>query len=312
MATKRRAGRRSAGGPGRPGRSPQGPVVGAVEARVLAAYERLTPAERRLARAVLERSGRLAQFSATELSAAARVSKATAARFFRKLGYPSFGEARREAREPGLWGSPLQAIAEPWSSELGADLGRHVAADVRNLQDTARGLDPGQLREAVARLASARRLLLAGFRNSYALASYAYGVLSAVRPDVRLLGAGGLGGAEHLAGLGESDGLLAVGFRRRPPLLADLIAVARQRGVAVVLLTDSGRSRSVRAADVVLRCATRGTYAFDSYAAAISVLNFLCSAVARKLGDRAWARLAQVEEIHASLGDLSPPPEDGL
>jgi DNA-binding MurR/RpiR family transcriptional regulator len=279
-----------------------------LEQRVLRGYETFSPAERRLADALIEYRGQLARYSATELAHEAEVSKATAARFFQKLGYEGFRQARRQALNSRPWGSPLEALAEltgPLQSR--GNLGRHVANDIHNLTRTAEAIDPRDLEQAVGILAGARQLLVVGFRNSHALATYAFTVLNSIKPDVNLGSTGGLALSEQFAGLGENDAILAVGFRRRPYALRQILDTARSRGIASVLVTDNTASETAELANVTLSCQCQGTYLFDSYVSGLTILNFLCSAVALDLGELAWGRLAEIEDLHNAFGDLIQP-----
>jgi len=281
---------------------------GDLEQRILGAYDALSPSERRLADTLIACHGELARHSATELAQEARVSKATAARFFQKLGYKSFREARRQAMRSRPWGSPLEALAELTEPLRGrGNLGRHMANDVGNLTRTIEAIVPGEIERAVALLTRARRILVVGFRNSHALAVYAFMVLNSIKADVRFLGSGGLTAPEQVAGLGADDAILAIGFRRRTHLLREILETAAQRRVPTVLITDDTASRTRELADVSLTCRNHGLYLFDSYVSSISILNFLCSAVALALGDRAWTRLAEIEDLHGSFGDLVQP-----
>src|ERR1700734_114512 len=68
--------------------------------RALDAYDDLTKSERRLADLLFEHPDALVLYSASDLSQQAKVSKATTARFFRRMGYPSFRTAQKRARLP--------------------------------------------------------------------------------------------------------------------------------------------------------------------------------------------------------------------
>ncbi len=279
-----------------------------LEQRILRGYDTFSPAERRLADALIEYRGQLARYSATELAHEADVSKATAARFFQKLGYDGFRQARRQALNSRPWGSPLEALAEITGPLQGrGNLGRHVANDIHNLTQTAEAIDPENLERAVAILSGARRLLVVGFRNSHAFATYAFAVLNSIKPDVHLVGIGGLALSEQIAGLGKNDAILAVGFRRRPYALRQVLETARNRGTASVLVTDNTASETAHLANVTLACQCQGTYLFDSYVSGLTILNFLCSAVALDLGDPAWGRLSEIEDTHNVFGDLIQP-----
>ena len=274
-----------------------------VETRIAAAFDRLTESEKRLAEAVAEAGGDLSAFTAGELAVRAGVSAATAARFFRRLGYQSYGDLRRAARAARTWGSPLYELA----ANRPADFDLHVAQDIDNLRRLAAELPPATLEAAVALLASARRLNVLGFRNSAALAAYARGLLAQVRPDVRLLPLPGQTLAEDLVGLGPDDALLVFGFRRRPPALCEAMAVVREAGVRILLVTDASAARTAHLASVTLRCPNQGASLFDSYVAPMSLIGHLAAAVAARLGEGAEDRFAAIEELHRRLEPFAPP-----
>jgi len=66
--------------------------------RVQALYASLPSGERKVADLVLDFPGEIAAYAASEIAGLSGVSKATVTRFFRRLGYESFEEARRSAR----------------------------------------------------------------------------------------------------------------------------------------------------------------------------------------------------------------------
>lgn len=279
-----------------------------LEQRLLSSYGTFTPAERRLADALIKSRGDLVRFSATELALEAGVSKASAARFFQKLGYDGFIQARRQVLQSRPWGSPLEALAELTDPLSGhGNLGRHIANDVNNLTLTTEAISSQDIDRAVKIVTQARRVLVVGFRNSYSLAAYAYMVLNSIRPDVRLIGAGGLSIAEQVSGLDESDAILAVGFRRRPFALRQILETASTRGASSVLVADATADKTTQLANVTLVCHNQGAGFFDSYVSGMAILNFLCSSAVLELGDPAWTRLSEIEELHRNFGDLVQP-----
>src|SRR5215207_4977688 len=86
------------------------PARASVRARLRAQYEQLSPAERRLADAVLNFPGDLASYSATELAAIAEVSNTAVSRFVRRLGFANYDEMRRLARKEQEEGAPLYLL----------------------------------------------------------------------------------------------------------------------------------------------------------------------------------------------------------
>jgi DNA-binding MurR/RpiR family transcriptional regulator len=286
------------------------PEPGPVERRILASYDQLPASERRLADLLLARARDLPTYRAHELAGMAGVSNATAARLFKRLGFSSFDEARRATRDAAVRpaGSPLAALHEiPPDRRLSNGLAAHLEQDLSNLTRSLESLSPGTIGHAVRLLARARHLTVIGFRNSHALASYAAGLLGTLRPDVRLLVGTGLALAEEQAGLGKGDALLVLGFRRRPRVLERILIEAREAEVDTVLIAERGAGRITARASVVLPCEIRGASLFDSYVAAMSLLNFIGAEMSGKLGSEAYRRLARIEALHRRFEDLEPP-----
>ena len=71
-------------------------------------FEKLSPSERRLATLLVDRADDLLAYSASEMAAMAGVSKATAARLFRSLGYADFNEVKLQARQERNLAPPFQ------------------------------------------------------------------------------------------------------------------------------------------------------------------------------------------------------------
>lgn len=276
-----------------------------IQEAITAVYDELPPGERRLADTTLSRLNNLASYSATELAAAAGVSKATAARFFRRVGYQSFGHARRQARAEAHLASPLYALAGVNPKERSADaLSRHVAADLRNLSECFKSQNVAALAQAVKLLAQAPNVRVVGMRNGHFVAAYAAYLLAQLRDDVSTLSGAALTLAEDLVSLGRGDVLLVVDFRRRSAMLQGIVDAARQSGVKLVFIAGPGLPALSRGSDVVLPCQTGGASIFDSYVAAVSLVNYLCAAVAKVLDKKSRKRLAAIETLHDTLGDI--------
>jgi DNA-binding MurR/RpiR family transcriptional regulator len=270
--------------------------------RIRETYEALPLGERKLAELILEMRGDLAAYSATELAARSGVSKATAARLVRRLGYADFHEMRQQARNQYHNGSPLAEMSTTIGLE--ATLAQHLAHDVAGLTRTMETIPADDVQAAVGILARAQRVIVVGFRNSYAPAFYARELLVQVRAHVILLPVSGQTVSEELSDLGRGDAILAFGFRRRPPLLGRILRIAAAAKARTVLLGDSSIGKFGKSANIVLRCFSRGARLFDSYVAAMSLVNYLGSGVALALGARAQKRLHRIESLHDELSDL--------
>jgi DNA-binding MurR/RpiR family transcriptional regulator len=260
--------------------------------RVLESYDDLSRGERRLADLLLENPDLLALRQAGEIATRAGVSRATAARFFRRLGYPSFRAAQRRARGAGT------------AARL--DLSQHLAADVQNLVRTVEALRPDEVGAAALAMARAEKLWVVGFGDNYALAHYARALLIRVKPDIRMIPIGGFSIPEEFASIGAADAMLALGVGRRTRSLRSVMRSAVRAGATVVLVTDQAAPAGPDAAAVTIRCRTKGAGVFESAAAPVSVLAYLCSSLALRIGQAAIERLEAIDAIHDEWGDLLP------
>lgn len=287
--------------------SPQKAMEGNMQERILELQHDFTESEQRLAEVALAHLPNLAAYSATELAQMAGVSKATAGRFFRRLGYESFNDARSQQRDAGDKGSPLFALAGVSTStkvEAEGSVQKHLSGDLQNLANTFERISPDDMKAAIKALQKGRRVFIAGFRNGRVVAQYAWALLTQLRDGVQLVPGAGLNLAEDLADLDKNDVLLVMDFRRRVALLRPMVEHANQVGAQVIVLTDPSATELPARADVILRCVNKGAGMFDSYIASMSVINHLCTSLGFALGATARKRLERIEALHEHYGDL--------
>jgi hypothetical protein len=71
-----------------------------------------------------------------------------------------------------------------------------------------------------------------------------------------------------------------------------------------VFITDQTGGLNDAGAGITLRCRTMSASVFDSMTAPVSLLTYLCSALAARLGETAVDRLRVIDGIHEEWGDL--------
>ena len=269
---------------------------GGVPARVEEVYADLGPVERRVADFVLDHLGELPGFTGAELATASGTSKATVSRFFRRLGFASFAAARADARTRGLPVGQLPAGDDP--------VAVHLAHDLRNLERVGATLTAETVDSVARLLASARRVVVVGWRNSYPVAVHLREQLLQARPGVALAPHPGQTVAEEVADLDHRDALVVAAFRRRPPAVATLLGAGLE--VPTVLVADpTARTFAPRVTHRV-EVPVDGPGAFDSYAAAMAVTAVLAEAVLARRGRAGRDRVAQVARAHGRLAELEP------
>ncbi|WP_046868071.1 MurR/RpiR family transcriptional regulator [Microvirga massiliensis] len=282
---------------------PSPPDAPPLSERILAAYDDLTRSERRLADVLLANGDAVVLYSASDISERAQVSKATTARFFRHMGYPSFKTAQREARKPEPGPSPETQRIGRFSTNR-AEIGDHLANDVQNLVRSVEQLRSDEIALAVQTMARAEKLWVVGFGDNYPLAHFARALLIRVKPDIRMVPIGGFSIPEEFASIRSTDSMLALGIGRRTRSLRSIMRSATQVGAQVLLVTDQAAKAGPDVAKVTLRCRTKGSGVFDSVVAPVSLLTYLCSALALKIGQSAIERLQFIDQIHQDWGEV--------
>jgi DNA-binding MurR/RpiR family transcriptional regulator len=265
-----------------------------IDERIASHHRDLSPQERRAAATLLEHLDDLATYRAAELASLAGVSKATMSRLFRSLGYADFGEVREQLRETRHNGEPRLVSG-------GADLPAHLAREAEALR---RAVEHPALPRAVDLLVAARRVLVVGWRNSYPVALHLRQQLAHVRGDVRVAPAPGQVLGEELADVEAGDAVVLIGFRRRPAGFGAFLDAAAATGAPVLLVADPTAIEHARRATVWLECAVATGLAFDSYAAAMSLVSVLADGVLTACGENAQARVSGISTTYARLAEI--------
>lgn len=72
----------------------------------------------------------------------------------------------------------------------------------------------------------------------------------------------------------------------------------------MLLLTDTPLSALAGQAAAILHCPSQTEQVFDSYVSAVSLMNYLATAMAARTPRQTHARMSRIEQLHAALGDL--------
>ncbi|MGG2399403.1 MurR/RpiR family transcriptional regulator [Pseudomonas sp. Z8(2022)] len=280
-----------------------------LERRIKARYEAMSAVEQKLSDVILASPGQLAMQTATELAGNAGVSKATATRFFRSLGYDSYEQARREARAARSAGSPLYMQDRGKEDANTSDLIKHhLDQEIANIYQTYQSLDRNELLTIVQAVANARRVVIIGFRHSQTIAHMFRSNLIQVRADILLLPSAGDSLAEYMADLGPQDLAICIGLRRRMPQLEAAMAALHEMAVPMLYLADVLAGHPARLASWIIRCQTESSLMFDSNVSVSAITNLLCSLVGKELSERKSSYLQRVELLHQQLDELEKSP----
>lgn len=270
--------------------------------RLRAHYQSLSPQERRVADFILDHYDDLISYNSAELARLSGVSKPTVSRLFKRLGYSGYKVLRDELRALRQSGVPL---ADARGLADGDTLpARHYQQEVANLNRCLAGLDAGRLGEAASALATAGQVLIVGQRNAYPVALHLRQQLIQARGQVRLAPQPGQTLAEELVDLTSGDLVVVVAFRRRPRVMVPLLKSLRQRQVPVLLLCEPEARQLASLARWHFPVPLDSLSAFDSYAAAMSLVSLLANGVLHQALAAGRQRIHGITDLYDDLDEL--------
>ena len=260
----------------------------------------MTRAERRLGTFLLDFPGELASYEAQELARLSGVSKATVSRFVRRIGFDSYDQARRVAREERRTGSRLflgHAGNPPASNDL--DVALKEGQD--NIAATFARIPEAEIETCVSAMLAARRVWLVGHRISQSFATYLGWQLVKIVADVAVVPRGGESLGEHIASMQADD---MVAYFALPRRMAGTDAALREiaaTGAGVALVSDTGMPPRT-GLRWHFRCETGTDSPQYNHAAVLALCHWIVVRAASRAGTQARARLRRIDEINARLG----------
>ncbi|MFC7220708.1 MurR/RpiR family transcriptional regulator [Streptomyces polyrhachis] len=259
---------------------------------------RLTPTQRRIAHCMVRRAADAPFLSSVELAELAGVSQPSVTRFAVALGFDGYPALRRRLRESAPGEQPAPAAAGHNAYQ------QAVEAEIDNLRRLAASLaDTSAVRRAGELLAASTPLPVLGLRAAAAQArGFAY-FAGKVHPDVRLLDEGGsmLTDRIEAAARAGAGALLCFSLPRHPREVVAALTCAREAGLAVVGVADSGFAPIARHCDVLLPAAVGTGLAFDTACGPMLLGRVLLEAMCDALPD-AQARLEAFDARAAARG----------
>ena len=255
-----------------------------------------TAAEARVVQAALADPQLVAFGTMADLTERAGVGAGTVARLCAKLSLTGFAELQRRA-QVALVATAGQSAADRIHDTDPADLLSRVAeAEQRNVSGTFERLDRNAFGVAAAALATHNRhVVVMGSDAANGIARQFGQELASLRPQVEFLDGNPVTVARRLALGDATDVVVAIDVRRYDAWLVDTVKRFADSGAEVIALTDNPRSKLASSATVHLtfRCDSPGV--FDSFTAALALLNALNAEVATRMKTEAAARLQQLE-----------------
>lgn len=263
----------------------------------------LTPAEKKIARAILASYPFSGLESISSLAEVAGVSAPSVVRFARTLGFAGFREFQealkdeiREREESNL----SQAEGRQPGQEPVFDAARRAYhAGIESTFDAVIGDD---LDHAVHLLSQTKKsVVLVGATYSGYIADIFQAQLTPARPGVSRLAANPLVAAGQLNDCRRGDLLIAFDVRRYDPATAGIVRVGKDLGLTTIVFTDPWMSPAAALADHVLTADVRAAGPSDTMVPMLALVEAVSELVVAELGDAAINRLGKLDPLRLRI-----------
>lgn len=273
--------------------------------RVSAAMDIMTKTERQVAEYFLTHAGEFAFLTLDKLSREANTSTTSVIRFCRRLGFEGFKEFQEELRSGMKNQSTLSFRMHRNSDTPSGDLRSRVLSEgIEALTATYDDLPQETLDAAIDRIASARRIMVYGMRESHAMVHYIYSRLITVRNEVYICTGSAAHMVESMLGLSEEDLCIFAIFHRYSLLSMQLLPLVKKRGIGTMVFTDPPTERLQPYADILLPCHVRNEGIKNSFVAPVSIADYLCNGLALRQPQKTEEHIREVDFLLQNIREL--------
>lgn len=276
-----------------------------VAARIRSASATLSPAQRRIADAVLADPQLVAFGTVADVAKQAGASGASVVRLATRLGYEGF-IGLQEAAQGELSDRLRPAASRIRDLPPGDVVARALSTSTQAVEATLAGLDRSVFGHAVDLLAdTSRRVVVTAGDAGAGIASHAGEELRMLRTGVEVAGGTPVAVGQSIARLAEGDVILVLDLRRYDRWLLPAVEHAVSEGAELIALTDGPDSPLARRARALLVIEGEGIGPFDNYVGALALLAALVAGVAEALREHATEDLDRIERTWQAMGALT-------
>ncbi len=290
---------------------PHMPILEKVKQR----FDNLTESQRAVADYIVSHVEDVAFMTVEELAGASQVSSATVMRLASELGFTGYAELNSEVRQ-----HVRQHLGPRWGVEKPIETNNPVAAfraslehDQQVLSQLAATFDGKAIASAAKQLLTAKKVRIAAYRTSQSPGVILGWGLQLIRGEVDLLPTE-VNLPERLVDFSPGDVLVAFSLARYYRVAIQVVQLAAERHVPIIVITDNPVSPAARRAQTVIVIPHRShRIAGFTVIGAIGVVNGLLEATATLMSGaqrrRMVRRIEEVETIQSrwAFWDLSSP-----
>lgn len=274
--------------------------------RIRGGFLNFSPKNMALANFVVQNYQRVAFMTARQLAQRCSVSESTVMRFVTSLGYTGYPDFLRTLQ--GIVNYELTAVERleitpqdkkrrPKKSGRERLVKKTILKEIENLKRLYDHFSEEDFDRAVEEIIKAKHILIVGLRVSSSLAVYFGYLLKKVKEAVTVITQSGSTAYDLLGSLDKDSLIIALGFRRYPNELIEVLRYCKNRGLKILAVTDSVVSPVAALSDLIQVVEYEGESFVDTFAAPICLINGLIAETAMKDKKKSLSMLDKLEKI---------------
>jgi DNA-binding MurR/RpiR family transcriptional regulator len=242
-------------------------------------FDECSRSQKDVAQYIIDHLDEAAFQTAEELARRANTSSSTVVRFSQALGFEGFPELQRAAREEYRRAHASGAAESPLFSIERSDFETAIAADYANVEETARKTTPATVERAIAAIAGANRIVIAGTDQMAFFASYMRHLLMLLDLRAELVASPSQEALGRLARIDEETLVIALSAGRPHALVVRAMKLARHRKALTMAITDATLSEVAKLAQIKLYYSSNSPAYVRSHTALLSMIQAIAYGV---------------------------------
>ena len=253
-----------------------------------------------IANYILQSYDKAAFMTASKLGKTVNVSESTVVRFAAELGFDGYPSMQKTLQE--MIRNKLTAIqrVEVAKERIGNQdvMTMVMQSDIEKIRMTLDETDQLSFNQAVAAIASAKRIYILGVRSASILANFISFYFRFMFDNVVSIDTSSISEVfEQIFHISSDDVFIGLSFPRYSKRTIKAMQYAKDQGAKVVAITDSKVSPLTKIADVSLLAKSDMASFVDSLVAPLSLVNALIVAISREKAVHLESSLSRLENI---------------
>ena len=266
--------------------------------RIIRIRPNLSPKKRRVADFMMEDYKRLFLMSAKEIAQRCQVSEPTITRFVMDLGFSGFGEFEQYLKS--LLRIELTSVDRFLKTGPAADrsgtLNEFRHNTITNLDNMLSSVSEQELTDLAINMFHAKKVMVAGYKLSAALALYFGYLLKKIKTNVIIDTMFAGDNLDSIALSEEQFLLFVISLPRYPRRAIELVEYAKKYNTRIICLTDSLKCPVVNQCDSYIIIDIEGHSFVDPFAHVVAFLGALIHEIAHVDKSATTDRLSRIEE----------------